>query len=426
MNVKELYSVFTEYPLVCTDSRRILPDSIFFALKGDRFDGNRYVKQVLEEGCAYAVSSDPANAAFKGCLMVDDVEATLGELARMYRDELNVPLLAVTGTNGKTTTKELVAAVLSAKYRTHCTAGNLNNHIGVPLTLLSMPRDTEIAVVELGANHPGEIAALCRIARPDFGLVTNVGKAHLEGFGSEEGVRKTKGELFDFLAGNGGAIFYNADDPTVADMARAAEGATLQAYGAQIYGATLGDGFTLEFSLRYPAMKVVTRLAGNYNLNNALAAVALGLHFDVPVADIAAALERYAPNNNRSQIVETAANTLVADAYNANPSSTEAALRAFAALDKPNKTIVLGDMLELGDKALDEHRRILQLAVTLGFDDIILIGPLFDRLREGSPARHFADTTEARRQLAANPPSSRTILLKGSRGMGLETLIEIL
>jgi UDP-N-acetylmuramoyl-tripeptide--D-alanyl-D-alanine ligase len=426
MDIKELYSIFTAYPLVCTDSRRILPDSIFFALKGDRFDGNRYVKQALAEGCAYAVSDDPANAALDGCIMADNVEATLGELARMYRDEMNVPLLAVTGTNGKTTTKELAGAVLSSMFRTHCTAGNLNNHIGVPLTLLSMPRDAEIAVVELGASHPGEIAALCRIARPNFGLVTNVGRAHLEGFGSEDGVRKTKGELFDFLAGSGGAIFYNADDAVVADMARAAKGAALYAYGAGVYGATPGDGFALEFSLRAPAMRVVTRLAGGSNLNNALAAVAVGLHFGVPAADIASALERYTPNNNRSQIIETAANILVADAYNANPSSTEAALRAFAALDKPNKTVILGDMLELGDKALDEHRRILQLAVALGFDDIILTGSLFYRLREGSPARHFADTTEARLHLAMNPPSSRTILLKGSRGMGLENLIEIL
>jgi UDP-N-acetylmuramoyl-tripeptide--D-alanyl-D-alanine ligase len=426
MNINELYSIFTAYPLVCTDSRRILPDSIFFALKGDRFDGNRYVKQSLTEGCVYAVSSDPANAALDGCIVVDDVEATLGELARMYRDETNVPLLAVTGTNGKTTTKELIGAVLSARFRTHCTAGNLNNHIGVPLTLLSMPRNTEIAVVELGASHPGEIAALCRVARPNFGLVTNIGKAHLEGFGSEDGVRKTKGELFDFLAGNRGGIFYNADDTSVTGMARAAEGASLHPYGAGIYGATPGDGFTLEFTLRDPAMKAVTRLAGNYNLNNALAAVAIGLHFGVPVADITAALERYTPNNNRSQIIETAANTLVADAYNANPSSTEAALRAFAALDRPNKTLILGDMLELGNSALDEHRRILQLALDLGFDDILLAGSIFYRLREGSPAQHFANTAELRLHLALNPLTSRTVLLKGSRGTGLETLIEIL
>lgn len=429
MDIKELYSIFSDYPAVCTDSRNIIPDSIFFALKGGNFDGNRFVKQSLENGCAFAVSDDAGNEGLHGCITVDNVLKTLQDLAEYHRTEFDIPVIAITGTNGKTTTKELVNAVLSKKYRTVCTEGNLNNHIGLPLTLLKINKHAEIVIVEMGANHPGEIAALCEIARPGTGIVTNIGKAHLEGFGSTEGVRKTKGELYDFVEKNRGVIFYNSDDPILSAMAESTRGTTLVKYGTTVAGAKIANsGSLLAFSTVEPELSVNTCLAGEYNLNNVLAAVATGKYFDVPPKDIAAALTEYRPTTNRSQLVKTSNNTVIMDAYNANPSSMEAAISNFGKLDAENKMLILGDMLELGDASLAEHRRITDVVKRCNLWEkgkVILVGSIFGQLGEES-VLCFPTGDEAGEYLKARPVKSGTILVKGSRGIGLETLLKYL
>ncbi|MDR1130593.1 MAG: UDP-N-acetylmuramoyl-tripeptide--D-alanyl-D-alanine ligase, partial [Prevotellaceae bacterium] len=419
MNIKELHSIFRDYPLACTDSRNIIPDSIFFALKGGNFDGNKFVKQSLDSGCAFAVSDDAGNEGIHGCIVVDNVLKTLQELAEYHRTEFEIPVLAITGTNGKTTTKELVNAVLSAKYQTVCTEGNLNNHIGLPLTLLKIREHTEIAIVEMGANHAGEIATLCEIAHPGMGLVTNIGKAHLEGFGSEEGIRKTKGELYDYLEKNRGVIFYNSDDQTLCAMAEKTQGTTLVKYGKTLMDARIeSKDSLLGFSTAEPKMSVNTCLAGEYNLNNALAAIAVGRHFDVPAEDTVSALREYKPTANRSQLVKTSNNTVIMDAYNANPSSMEVAISNFAKLEAENKLLILGDMLELGADSLAEHGRIIDIIKHCGLwkkGKLILIGRMFNQLKEDT-ALYFQDRNEAEEYFKNQHIKSCMILVKGSRG----------
>jgi UDP-N-acetylmuramoyl-tripeptide--D-alanyl-D-alanine ligase len=427
MEITELYSIFDEYPAVSTDSRNIIPDSLFFALRGDRFDGNRYVAQALAAGCAFAVTDDAANTGIPGCIVVDDVLTTLQQLAAYHRRQFAIPVLAITGTNGKTTTKELCSAVLSKKFRTVSTRGNLNNHIGAPLTLLRLDRRSEFAIVEMGASHRGEIAALCDIVRPDVGIVTNIGRAHLEGFGSEDGIRRAKGELYDWLASAQGTIFYNADDPVLCEMARRTPQAYAVPYGATVQGATTGDGLLLNFSTRQPALQITTGMAGNYNLNNALAAIAVGVHFGVPETAIVEALEQYRPDNNRSQVVKTERNTVIMDAYNANPSSMEAAVRNFAALAAPNKFLILGDMRELGGDAPAEHRRLVDLTRQLGFKNVILTGETFCKINTGDGfALYFPDCNSAGEYLQKAKLQACTVLLKASRKTGLETLLKYL
>jgi UDP-N-acetylmuramoyl-tripeptide--D-alanyl-D-alanine ligase len=429
MNIKELYAIFRDCQVVCTDSRNIIPDSMFFALKGENFDGNRFVKQSLDSGCAFAVSDSIDNEGIDGCIIVENVLKTLQDLAEYHRMEFDIPVIAITGTNGKTTTKELVNAVLSKKYKTVCTAGNLNNHIGAPLTLLNINAKTEIAIIEMGANHPGEIAALCEIVHPGIGLITNIGKAHLEGFGSEEGVRKTKGELYDYVEKTKGVIVYNSDDATLKTMAEKTQGTILVKYGKTIMGAKINnDNTLLGFSTVEPDLTVQTCLAGEYNLNNALAAIAAGKYFDVSDADIVAALTEYKPTANRSQLVKTASNTVIMDAYNANPSSMEAAIINFAKLKAENKLLILGDMLELGDNSFSEHKRITEIIKTHGLwnkGKVILIGNIFSRLKDDI-AIGFPDKNEAEKYLKNQNINSHLILVKGSRGIGLETLLYLL
>jgi UDP-N-acetylmuramoyl-tripeptide--D-alanyl-D-alanine ligase len=429
MDIKELHSVFDSCSAVCTDSRNIIPDSMFFALKGDNFDGNSFVRKALEEGCAFAVSDDPANDGIHGCILVDNVLKTLQDLAEYHRMEFNIPVVAITGTNGKTTTKELVNAVLSGMYRTVCTEGNLNNHIGVPLTLLKITRDAEIVIVEMGANHPGEIAGLCRIAHPDKAIVTNIGKAHLEGFVSPEGVRKAKGELFDFVEKNRGVIFYNSDDSTVSEMAEATRGTTLVKYGKTAAGAKIDDSsMLLRFSTLEPEMSVDTALAGEYNLNNALAAIAVGRYFGVSAVDVAEALTMFRPADNRSQLIKTAQNTVILDAYNANPSSMEAAICNFGKLDAKNKMLILGDMLELGEAAVDEHKKIVEILKRCNLWEkgrVVLVGQVFGQLG-GDVALCFGNRLEACKFFEKQPPREKTVLVKGSRGTGLEILLKYL
>ena len=412
-----LYDLFRDHPHVTTDSRHIEPGGIFFALKGERFDGNRFAAESLRLGAAFAVADDPAlrdePAAREGRLIVvDDALGALQELAREHRRELGIPVLAVTGSNGKTTTKELLRRVLSEHFTVLATGGNLNNHIGVPLTLLSLTRETEFAVVEMGASARGEIALLASIAEPNYGLITNIGRAHLDGFGGPEGVRRGKGELFDFLRDNGGRAFVAAEDATLTAMARERE-----PMAVEYYSLALADD-------------VPCHLEGEYNRANVAAAVAVGRYFGIAEERILHAVDSYVPTNNRSQRLLTERNTLILDCYNANPSSMQAALDNFL-VQQPDagagKAVILGDMLELGDWSRDEHRHVVRLAARDTQARILLVGEHFaEACRSLDPlppnVTCFPTRQELEEHLDRNPLSGALILVKGSRGIGLEHL----
>ena len=412
-----LYDLFRDHPRVTTDSRHIEPGGIFFALKGERFDGNRFAAESLRLGAAFAVADDPAlrddPAAREGRLIVvDDALGALQELAREHRRELGIPVLAVTGSNGKTTTKELLRRVLSERFTVLATGGNLNNHIGVPLTLLSLTREAEFAVVEMGASARGEIALLASIAEPNYGLITNIGRAHLDGFGGPEGVRRGKGELFDFLRDNGGRAFVAAEDATLTAMARERE-----PMAVEYYSLALADD-------------VPCHLEGEYNRANVAAAVAVGRYFGIAEERILHAVDSYVPTNNRSQRMLTERNTLILDCYNANPSSMQAALDNFL-VQQPDagagKAVILGDMLELGDWSRDEHRHVVRLAARDTQARILLVGEHFAeacRSRDPLPPNVtcFPTRQELEEHLDRNPLSGSLILVKGSRGIGLEHL----
>lgn len=427
--VRDIYSIFKKHPYISTDSRLSQAGSLFFALKGDNFDGNLYAAKALANGATYAIIDNPEYATGDRTLFVPDVLSCLQELASLHRDSLQIPLIGITGTNGKTTTKELLAAALSVRFDTLATRGNLNNHIGVPLTLLSIGPETEIAVIEMGANHIGEIEALCRIARPTHGLITNIGKAHLEGFGSLQGVIKAKNELYQYLLENGGTAFVNADNPLLMDLS--------QNLNRVLYGknppaayqgdATASDGM-LKVKLEHPVKKEIqTRLAGAYNFENAMAALAVAGHFKVDLQSASKAISDYQPKLNRSQIIESQYNTLILDAYNANPTSMEMALKNFAGLEKVPKIVILGDMFELGEAAAAEHKQILDLATGYGFSEIITAGPLFMHAANGFKGIHaFIDAASLKEGLIKNPLRKAMILIKGSRGMKLETITDAL
>ncbi|MFR2525662.1 UDP-N-acetylmuramoyl-tripeptide--D-alanyl-D-alanine ligase [uncultured Alistipes sp.] len=412
-----LYDLFRDHPRVTTDSRHIEPGGIFFALKGERFDGNRFAAESLRLGAAFAVADDPAlrddPAAREGRLIVvDDALGALQELAREHRRELGIPVLAVTGSNGKTTTKELLRRVLSERFTVLATGGNLNNHIGVPLTLLSLTREAEFAVVEMGASARGEIALLASIAEPNYGLITNIGRAHLDGFGGPEGVRRGKGELFDFLRDNGGRAFVAAEDATLTAMARERE-----PMAVEYYSLALADD-------------VPCHLEGEYNRANVAAAVAVGRYFGIAEERILHAVDSYVPTNNRSQRMLTERNTLILDCYNANPSSMQAALDNFL-VQQPDagagKAVILGDMLELGDWSRDEHRHVVRLAARDTQARILLVGEHFaEACRSLDPlppnVTCFPTRQELEEHLDRTPLSGSLILVKGSRGIGLEHL----
>ena len=412
-----LYDLFRDHPRVTTDSRHIEPGGIFFALKGERFDGNRFAAESLRLGAAFAVADDPAlrddPAAREGRLIVvDDALGALQELAREHRRELGIPVLAVTGSNGKTTTKELLRRVLSERFTVLATGGNLNNHIGVPLTLLSLTREAEFAVVEMGASARGEIALLASIAEPNYGLITNIGRAHLDGFGGPEGVRRGKGELFDFLRDNGGRAFVAAEDATLTAMARERE-----PMAVEYYSLALADD-------------VPCHLEGEDNRANVAAAVAVGRYFGIAEERILHAVDSYVPTNNRSQRMLTERNTLILDCYNANPSSMQAALDNFL-VQQPDagagKAVILGDMLELGDWSRDEHRHVVRLAARDTQARILLVGEHFaEACRSLDPlppnVTCFPTRQELEEHLDRNPLSGSLILVKGSRGIGLEHL----
>lgn len=433
--IKNIYDAFLQcHQKICTDTRKLIEGSIFFCLKGANFNANEFATKALEGGCSYVIVDEEKYATHKNILYVKDVLTALQNLANHHRKQLSIPFLAITGSNGKTTHKELINAVLSQKFKTLATIGNLNNHIGVPLTLLSITKEHEFAIVEMGANHQGEIDALCKIAEPDFGLITNIGKAHLEGFGGIEGVKKGKSEMYRFIASKGGKIFLNGDDEVLQSLSGAMDKIT---YGTtklfDVIGKAINtDEFvSLKWTTRYgekdwnklPVIK--TNMIGHYNFINVLCAVCIGNYFKVEDEKINAALSEYTPNMNRSQLEKTANNTLILDAYNANPSSMKAAIENFAALHASNKLLIIGDMFELGEYAEEEHKKIVDLISDKKINDVILIGPEFCKVSPTS-FKKFTTTTEALDYLKANTQKNKTILIKGSRGMKLETLKDTL
>ena len=430
MSIIDLYEIFKKYPKISTDSRQIERDSIFFALKGDNFNGNSYAAASLTNGAAFSVIDEAEYKISDRFILVDNVLSALQELARYHRQQLAVPIIAITGTNGKTTTKELVTAVLSKKFRVDCTKGNLNNHIGVPLTLLSINSSTQMGVVEMGANHPGEIAALCDIALPDFGLITNVGKAHLEGFGSFEGVKKTKAELYRFIEQHGGKVFLNTANSHLKEMAGVVEtiGYKTSKVGVGIEGELVQSSPFMVFQVKFPKgwLYIKTSLVGGYNLENALAAVCIGDYFGVGPIDISEAIESYKPSNNRSQFIKTSQNQLLMDAYNANPTSMDAALENFKTFVEPLKGVILGDMLELGETSHEEHQKIVDKLITMSLPMVLLTGKEFSKCRVPSNFQIFKDSTLLINHIESINPQGFLFLIKGSRGMKLESVAGVL
>ncbi len=429
MKVKELYKLFEQAGYrVSTDSRNIDDGVLFFALKGERFDGNAFAAQALEKGASAAIIDNPKyHIPGKTFLVKDSLEA-LQQLARFHRTHLVTKIIGLTGTAGKTTTKELIHSVLSTTFNARATKGNLNNHIGVPLTLLSLRPDTEIAVVEMGASKPGEIWDLCQIARPDMGLITNIGTAHIQGFGSHENLIKTKAGLYRYLEQNNGLIFQNIDDKLLRSLTQHDK---IYTYGTSKEAQTQGNIIEQNPFLKFffidkhnNHIDVQTLLFGKYNIYNLLAAVAIGQYLDIDDQKIAKALGQYQPHNNRSQIHTTQKNTLILDLYNANPTSMGKALESFAELKANNKVLILGDMLELGEIEQQEHKRILDLAENLGFSEIYLVGQIFGKVNNKYP--QFDSSKQMLQWLQQNPLQNKTILLKASHGIHLETLIQAL
>lgn len=439
MELSELYKLYQQHPLITTDSRDCPEGSIFFALKGESFDGNRFAKAALEKGCAYAVI-DEREFAEEGngrLILVDNVLTTFKELAREHRRRFDIPVIGITGTNGKTTTKELIAAVLGEKYNVMYTRGNFNNDVGVPKTLFSLRPEHEIAVVEMGASHPGDIKALVDYVEPTCGLITNVGRAHLQGFGSFEGVKRTKGELYDFLESHNGLLFLNESNPDLMEMAAQRDFGRIISYGRDEGGNVEGEVIDcspfLNFRWRQHlhtgqmpanAYEVETHLIGAYNLDNMLAAIAVGLHFGVSPAQINHALGHYIPSNNRSQLETTEHNRLIVDAYNANPSSMAAAIDNFKLMKAERKMAILGDMLELGAVSDEEHQKTVDALAAAGIKEVWLVGEEFGKTH--TAFRKFKNVDEVKAAIAAHRPENYYILIKGSNGIHLSQLPELL
>ncbi|MHB1148111.1 MAG: UDP-N-acetylmuramoyl-tripeptide--D-alanyl-D-alanine ligase [Lutibacter sp.] len=419
MNITELYQLYTQTYLVDTDTRKIRKGSMFFCLKGDNFNGNVFAAEAIKSGASYAVIDEEKYNTLPNTILVQNVLETLQKLANFHRKQLALPIISLTGSNGKTTTKELINAVLSKKYETAATAGNLNNHIGVPLSLLSMTPRTEIGIVEMGANHLKEIEFLCNIAEPNYGLITNFGKAHLEGFGDFEGVIKAKSELYDFIRLNKGTVFINTDD-------------ALQVKQSSGINAIEFNSSNIEFVEANPFVKVQfkntiieSNLIGKYNYNNIAVAVAVGNYFDISENNIKNAIENYIPVNNRSQIIQKGTNKIILDAYNANPSSMQAALENFAQLKDTHKIVFLGDMFELGKDSKTEHEKIANLATSCNFSKVFLIGKAFSTtsVKNAYVSESFESFKNSTNYSNIN---NATILIKGSRGMALERVLDLL
>lgn len=434
MMVKELYRIFLECKGVSIDTRSIHKDNLFIALKGSNFDGNLFVEEAIDRGARYVVTDMPENKGKKAVIMVENSMLALQQLANFHRKKMNIPVIAITGTNGKTTTKELLAAILAMKFNVLFTKGNLNNHIGVPLTLLNLRPDHEIAIIEMGANHHGEIQALCEIAEPGFGLITNIGNAHLEGFGSFDGVVETKTELYRFLEKAGGNIFVNLDNEILKRHAFSKKLNYGTSNKSEVQG--IAEDETPYLVCRWKCGNqewgsrnntVNTHLIGKYNLENVLAAIRIGLYFTVDKEDVKSAIEAYIPSNNRSQFVEKGTNMIVMDAYNANPTSMKLAIENFAGMkERKRKVLILGDMLELGKASSEEHEKILKMLEKNNFTQICLVGQAFYEFREQYKWDFFRTTADFSDWLRSSNISDALILVKGSRGIKLECVTEII
>lgn len=426
--IKKLYKLYLQHPIITTDSRICPKNSIFFALKGENFNGNVFALSALAKGCSYAIVDEKEFATDNRFILVDNTLDTLHKLAEHHRKQLTIPVIGITGTNGKTTTKELIAAVLSKKYNVLYTQENFNNHIGVPLTVLRITKKHDIAIIEMGANHPGEIKMLTEIARPNFGIITSIGKAHLEGFGSLEGVLATKGELYDFLRKSNGKIFRNENVECLKPISTGLEAITygINIESASVCGKIISESPFVTLSWyeqqETEAQTVTTHFIGAYNASNMLAAVTVGRYFGVVSADIVSALHDYIPQNNRSQLVKTSKNTLIIDAYNANPTSMEAALNSFRNMEIPHKVVILGDMLELGLESAKEHQAIVEILKKNSFDDIFLVGKCFAEVSAGY--KSFTDINQLSLFLEIHPLINKSILIKGSHGIGLQKIID--
>jgi len=430
MKIENLYQLFLDHPKITTDSRLVEENSLFFGLKGENFNGNAFAEKAIENGCAYAIIDDPDFKKGGQYILVENVLSALQQLAYYHRQQINIPVIGITGSNGKTTTKELVASVLSKKYNVSFTQGNLNNHIGVPLTILSFTKNTAIGIVEMGANHLGEIKPLCSIADPDYGLITNIGKAHLEGFRTFDNIIKTKNELYEYVAQKKGKIFYNANDKILSQLTAGNNDAI--SYGDQkqskVFGFLEKDGIFLKLKagIESKYYTIQSKLIGDYNLDNVLAAIAIGNFFQVDDTSIVHAIENYKPDNNRSQYLKTKQNQIFLDAYNANPTSVKAAIKNFEQIDLPHKSLILGDMFELGDTALNDHYDVLKIIDNKDYENIILVGAIFSSLEVGEEILQFANVDLLKDWLNKNPMNGSNILIKGSRGNRLERIVDFL
>lgn len=428
-SIEKLYKAYLKNPIISTDTRNIQKDSLFFALKGENFNGNLFALEALEKGASLAVVDEWENEFDNRVFQVGNVLQTLQDLACYHRRRLGLKIIGITGSNGKTTTKELIQAVLSKKFMSYATQGNLNNHIGVPLTLLSLKKEHDMAVIEMGANHIGEIKMLCDIALPDYGIITNIGKAHLEGFGSFEGVIKAKTELYSFLRRKRGIVFMNQDNKILVEQSH---GIDVITYGTKdevnCKGGLINDFPYLELSceLNGKSLALKSKLIGRYNFENILAAVCIGNYFHVSYSDIQGAIESYQPTNNRSQIIQTKNNTLILDAYNANPSSMKVAIENFAAGNFENKFLILGDMAELGKDSFDEHIAVLKLLKSLGLNNVILSGPEYAKANQTFEFQTALDNKQLEELILQKQFQNMTILIKGSRRMQLEKITYLL
>jgi UDP-N-acetylmuramoyl-tripeptide--D-alanyl-D-alanine ligase len=441
---EQLYQLYKKHPVISTDTRKITPGSLFFALKGEKFDANTFAEQAIASGAAYAVIDNPEYQKGDKYLLVEDVLIALQDLARYHRKQLTIPVIGLTGTNGKTTTKELINAVLSQHFNTYATQGNLNNHIGVPLTILSINASHDAAVIEMGANHQKEIELLCTISQPSHGLITNVGKAHLEGFGGVEGVKKGKGELYDFLKASEGVTFVNSDRADLMAMQHARSLKNVTFYGSidldnLVSGQLIENSpyLTLQWTNNSTGKnyEVKSQLTGAYNLDNILAAICIGVYFKLSAEEINAGISGYQPKNNRSQISQTATNTLICDYYNANPSSMAVAIDNLGKIEAKHKVLVLGDMFEMGPESAAEHETIIRKAMDTPVDNRIFIGEEFYKTKktidhgpwtmDNNTNIFYKSAEDAISGLKANPIRNATVLIKGSRGMALERLVEL-
>jgi len=429
MSTDKIYKLFLEHPIISTDSRKIKNGCLFFALKGENFNGNKYAEDALAQGAAYSIIDEAEYNNSENTILVENVLKVMQDLAAFHRKQLGIPILGITGTNGKTTTKELIATVLAEKFRVSFTQGNLNNHIGVPLTLLEMNSETEFGIVEMGANHRGEIAELCQIADPDFGIITNIGQAHLEGFGSFEGVKKTKGELYKYISQKEGSIFYNSDNPILNELSESIQNKI--SYGKQ------GASFTGEPIQSPPFIHVKANFAkgvlylnsnliGNFNFENILAAACIANHFKVDPLKIQQAIKAYQPTNNRSQLIKKGDLKIIMDAYNANPTSMSASINSYLSNLSGTNYLILGDMLELGKYSLAEHLKIIEMIPESLADNTFLVGQEFQKAGQSSAFRTFSNVNELGLFIKNNPIKNGNLLIKGSRGIQLEKILEVL